>query len=91
MTRLPFWAALVALAGCSDAVAPDTNWTEFEPPAAYRGWHREIEVCTGSVRPFDDIRWRAVHAERFTCAGEDNSIGCYETPRTIYLVESRIN
>ena len=78
--------SLLLLTGCG-AFEPSEDWTEFDPPRQYQLWHQEVEICVGAERSFEDIIWRKVHARFFACDVINEATGCFDHPRTIYLVE----
>lgn len=84
-------AALVLLLGACNVFDPPEGWDEFDPPAQYRVWHAEVQVCVGERRRFDDVVWRKVRAFMFHCGDRDDAIGCLSRPNTIYLAQLTLN
>ena len=80
---------LFTLIGCTNVYEPE-NWESFDPPPYYQTWHHEVEVCVQVQRPFDEIVWRKVYAQKFPCGASNAAVGCFVHPKTIYLVEAHL-
>lgn len=55
--RLRLSVLLLALAACSF----DPTGPLFEPPAIYRQWYHDAELCSGLTGDFDAVHWQHVY------------------------------
>lgn len=94
VTRVSFLSIVVGFtSACIDAFAPEMvpAAERFEPPAQYREWWAQVEVCSGRYSPFSRVRWyRVPGAFTFKVGGEDY-LGFWWPSHDIVLAGARVN
>ena len=83
------WVLVASTIACADPVAPADvdlhGLAQFEPPAVYLEWWKDLEVCSGTRGDYERVQWFT--ADSLSIDGKD-ALGLWGAPHDIYLIHT---